>query len=68
MEHGGIKRVLTGRNGNVRAAEVRAVDKGGKTATFRRPLQKLFTIELSVRKQEMSAVPITFVEHVENEN
>ena len=31
-------------------------------------VQKLFPIELRVRRKEMSAVPITFLEHAEHDN
>ena len=63
---GKVERLLEGADGNVRAAVVKLVGKGGKTTKLRRPIQKLFPVELSEKKQV--AVPITFVKHALHEN
>jgi hypothetical protein len=62
-----IQQLVKGRDGKVRAAAIKVHDKGGKLTQLYRPLQKLFPIELDSSKK-IQEVPITFVEHAEQEN
>ena len=64
-----VQRLVTGRDGKVRAAVIKVHDKRGNLTQMYRPLQKLFPFELENSKEEEEAeVPITFVEHAEQEN
>ena len=62
---GKVERLLTGRDGKVRAAVVRTHDKKGRLIELKRPLQRLFPIELNPVKKN---VPISFVREAEQEN
>ena len=68
-----VQRLLTGKDGKVRAAAIRVHKEGGKLTEMYRPLQKLFPIELqssepSSKKSEEEEVPVIFVEHALQEN
>ena len=57
-----------GRDGKVRAAELTINDKAGKTITMRRPIQKLFSLEVNDSKTNEDEFAIMFVEHAKEEN
>ena len=57
-----------GRDGKVRAAKLTINDKAGKTITMRRPIQKLFPLEVNDSKTNEDEFAITFVEHTKEEN
>lgn len=65
-----VDELIKGRDGEVRAAVVRKMDKAGKIARFRRPLQSLYPIELQAKKADENGteIPITFVERAKQEN
>ena len=59
-----IESLIKGRDGNVRAAIVRMVNKAGKITTTRRAVQRLYPIEVtdSEYDKKTAEIPITFVE------
>lgn len=63
-----IENVYTGRDERVRAVMIRVCDKAGKVIEMRRPLQKLFPLEIENARKEKEEVPITFVKNAEQEN
>lgn len=63
-----VERLLVGKDGIVRAAVVRAIGKSGNPVQLKRPLQRLFPIELQSKKEQETEFPITFVEHAVEEN
>ena len=65
---GRVEKLLVGRDGKVRAAELTINDKAGKTLTMRRPIQKLFPLEVNDSKTNEDEFAIKFVEHAKEEN
>ena len=65
---GRVERLLVGKDGNVRAAVIRAIGKNGDPVQLKRPLQRLFPIELQPEKKKETEFPITFVERAGKEN
>ena len=65
---GPVKELIVGRDGKVRAAELVINDKAGKVVTMRRPIQKLFPLEVNNSKKQEDELAITFVEHAKEEN
>ena len=65
---GRVEKLLVGRDGKVRAAELTTNEKAGKTITMRRPIQKLFPLEVNDSKTNEDEFAITFVEHAKEEN
>ena len=63
-----VERLLVGKNGNFRAAVIRAIVKNRKPMLLKRPLQRLFPIELQPEKKKETEFPITFVERAGKEN
>ena len=63
---GKVDKLIVGADGKVRAAVVKTIGQRGSPIVLKRPVQKLFPVELSVEKN--SDVPISFVEHAELEN
>ena len=65
---GKVTRLIVGRDGNVRAAEIRVCDKVGKVIEMRRPLQKLFPFEVENVQENEHTFPVTFIERAGYEN
>ena len=65
---GRVECLLVGKDGNVRAAVIRAIGKNGDPVQLKRPFQRLFPIELQPEKKKETEFPITFVERAENEH
>ena len=60
--------LFTGRDAEVRAAALRVCDKSGKVIEMRRPLQKLFPLEVENCNENDEKFPITFVKNAKEEN
>ena len=58
-----MKNPFVGRDGKVRAAELVINDKAGKVITMRRPIQKLFPLEMNNSKKKEDELAITSVKH-----
>ena len=54
-----IEELLAGKDKKVRAAVIRYFDKSGQLATTRRPLKKLYPIELKSEKLKEADIPIS---------
>ena len=65
---GRVEKLLVGQDRKVRAAELTINDKGAKTITMRRSIQKLFPLEVNDSKINEDEFAITFVEHAKEEN
>ena len=63
-----MEKLLVRRDGKVRAAELTTNDKVGKTITMRRPIQKLFPLDVNDSKANEDEFAITSVEHAKEEN
>ena len=63
-----VEKLLTGNDGKVRAAVIRYHNKAGNLAQTRRPLKKLYPVELKSKKTEQTEFPIKFIEHAKIEN
>ena len=63
-----MEKLLTGNDGKVRAAVIRYHNKAGNLAQTRRPLKKLYPVELKSKKTEQTEFPIKFIEHAKIEN
>ena len=65
-----IESLIRWRDGNVRKAIVRMVNKAGKITTTRRAVQRLYPIEVtdSEHDKKTAEIPITFVERAVEES
>ena len=63
-----IVNLFTGRDAEVRAAALRVCDKSGKVIEMRRPLQKLFPLEVENCNENDEKFPVTFVKNAKEEN
>ena len=65
-----VDELIRGKDGKTRTAVVRIMDKAGKITRLRRPLQKLYPIELQSEKlnEQIAEFPITFVEEAKQGN
>ena len=65
-----VDEVIKGKDGKSRAAIIRIMDKAGKITRLKRPVQKLFPIELKTEmpKEPLSEFPITFVKQAKQES
>ena len=65
---GKVIKLLTGKDGNIRAAEVLTHDKSQRVITMQRPLQKLYPLEVSysVDKKEQTNTPAITMVHDED--
>ena len=65
-----VDEVIKGKDGKSRAAIIRIMDKTGKITRLKRPVQKLFPIELKTEKpkEPLSEFPITFVKQAKQES
>ena len=57
-----VKRTYSGADGRVRSAEVKVARAGAKPVTLRRPVQKLFPMELRLEKEDQQGPQIQFVD------